>query len=103
MPLDRGGVILVIIAATMVLAGKPAGASGDRRALQSRPRCFRSRPPCLWNAAGIVALVTLSAEADSVGVLAMVLVLLAVVLALDVAVFRLANRVSDRWTRAACR
>ena len=42
-----------------------------------------------------MTLVTLSAEADSVAVFAMVLGLLAVVLTLDVAVFRWANRVSD--------
>ena len=42
-----------------------------------------------------MTLVTLSAEADSAGVFAMVLVLLGVVLALDVAVFRWAHRVSD--------
>jgi small neutral amino acid transporter SnatA (MarC family) len=38
---------------------------------------------------------TLSAEADSVAVVAMVLGVLALVLALDVGVFRWANRVSD--------
>ena len=43
---------------------------------------------------GIVMLVTVSADADSFGVL-VVLGVLAVVLALDVAVFRWANRVSD--------
>jgi small neutral amino acid transporter SnatA (MarC family) len=47
------------------------------------------------NPVGVVALVTLSAEADSVAVFALVLALLAVVLALDIAVFRFANRVSD--------
>jgi multiple antibiotic resistance protein len=39
--------------------------------------------------------VTLSAESDSFAVFAMVLGVLALVLALDVAVFRFANRVSD--------
>ena len=52
--------------------------------------------PYLLNpASGIVALVTLSAEADSIAVFAMVLGVLALVLAIDVAVFRLANRASD--------
>ncbi len=51
--------------------------------------------PYLLNPAGIVTLVTLSAEADSLAVFGMVLGLLVVVLALDVAVFRWANRVSD--------
>jgi multiple antibiotic resistance protein len=50
--------------------------------------------PYLLNPAGIVALVTLSSEADSVAVFAVVLGVLAVVLALDVVVFRWANRVS---------
>ncbi len=52
--------------------------------------------PYLLNPAGIVALVTLSAEADSVAVLAMFLGVLAVVLGLDALVFRWANRVSDK-------
>ena len=50
--------------------------------------------PYLLSPAGIVTLVTLSAESDSLAVFAMVLGVLAVVLAL-VAVFRSANRVSD--------
>ena len=41
-----------------------------------------------------MTLVTLSAESDSFAVVAMVLVLLALVLALDAVVFRVANRVS---------
>ena len=60
-----------------------------------RVATFPLAVPYLLNPAGIVTLVTLSAEADSVSVFAMVLVLLGVVLALDVAVFRWANRVSD--------
>ena len=51
--------------------------------------------PYLLIPAGIVALVTLSAEADSVAVFAMVLGVLTLVLALDVEEFRWANRVSD--------
>jgi small neutral amino acid transporter SnatA (MarC family) len=51
--------------------------------------------PYLLNPAGIVTLVTLSAEADSASVFVMVVVLLGVVLALDVVVFRWASRVSD--------
>ena len=50
--------------------------------------------PYLLNPVGVVTLVTLSAEADSIGVFAMVVALLVVVLALDVVVFRVANRVS---------
>ena len=58
--------------------------------------------PYLLNPAGIVVLVTASAEADSLAVLAVVLGLLALVLALDVAVFRWAVQVSSPWTRAGC-
>jgi small neutral amino acid transporter SnatA (MarC family) len=50
--------------------------------------------PYLLNPVGVVTLVTLSAESDSIGVVAMVVGLLIVVLALDVIVFRMANRVS---------
>jgi multiple antibiotic resistance protein len=50
--------------------------------------------PYLLNPAGIVALVTLSAEAGSVSLFGVVFGLLALVMALDVAVFRWANRVS---------
>jgi multiple antibiotic resistance protein len=60
-----------------------------------RTAVFPLALPYLLNPAGIVTLVTLSAEADSLAVFAVVLALLAVVLALDLAVFRLANRVSD--------
>jgi multiple antibiotic resistance protein len=91
-----GGIILVIIAITMVLG------TAERREAQTMserdPLRIAVSPlavPYLLNPAGIVALVTLSAEADSIAVFAMVLGLLALVLALDVVVFRLANRVSD--------
>ncbi len=91
-----GGIILVIIAVTMVLGSTDPQES---RAIKGRDpmriAVFPLAIPYLLNPAGIVTLVTLSAEADSVAVFAMVLGLLAVVLALDVAVFRWANRVSD--------
>ena len=45
---------------------------------------------------------SLSAEADPISVVAMVVALLAAVLALDVVVFRVANRVSTISTKAAC-
>lgn len=91
-----GGIVLVIIAVTMVLQAhdsqpSPAAAAQDPMEIAVFPLAV----PYLLNPAGIVALVTLSAEADSVAVVAMVLGVLAVVLALDVAVFRWANRVSE--------
>ncbi len=91
-----GGIILIIIAITMVLGSADAG---DSEAIKGRDpmrtAVFPLAVPYLLNPAGIVALVTLSAEAGSVAVFAMVLGVLALVLALDVAVFRLANRASD--------
>jgi multiple antibiotic resistance protein len=50
--------------------------------------------PYLLNPAGIVVLVTLSAEAGSFGLLAIVIVLVALVIGIDVVVFRLAKQVS---------
>ena len=91
-----GGIILVIIAITMVLGtSQPGGDGSIAERDPMRIAVFPLAVPYLLNPAGIVALVTLSAEADSVAVFAMVLGVLAVVLALDVAVFRLANRASD--------
>jgi len=90
-----GGLILIIIAATMVLGSTDPR---DSKAIKGRDPAqiavFPLAVPYLLNPAGIVTLVTLSAESDSIGVVAMVLGVLAVVLALDVAVFRAANRVS---------
>ncbi len=91
-----GGIILVIIAVTMVLG---SGDTQHSSTIEGRDpmqiAVFPLAIPYLLNPAGIVTLVTLSAESDSVAVFAMVLGLLGVVLALDVAVFRWANRVSD--------
>ena len=91
-----GGIILVIIAITMVLGtAEPDGNEAITGRDPMRIAVFPLAIPYLLNPAGIVALVTLSAEADSVAVFAMVLGVLALVLALDVGVFRLANRASD--------
>ena len=91
-----GGIILVIIAVTMVLGSGDAQHSSTTEGRDPMQiAVFPLAIPYLLNPAGIVTLVTLSAESDSVAVFAMVLGLLGVVLALDVAVFRWANRVSD--------
>ncbi len=91
-----GGIILFLIAITMVRgSAEPDGGSAITGRDPMRIAVFPLAIPYLLNPAGIVALVTLSAEADSVAVFAMVLAVLAVVLALDVAVFRLANRASE--------
>ena len=91
-----GGIILVIIAVTMVLGSDTTEHNAPAEGRDpARIAVFPLAIPYLLNPAGIVTLVTLSAESDSVAVFAMVLALLALVLALDVAVFRWANRVSD--------
>ncbi len=91
-----GGLILVIIAVTMVLG---TGDPRESKTIKGRDpmsiAVFPLAVPYLLNPAGIVTLVTLSAEADSASVFVMVVALLGVVLALDVVVFRWANRVSD--------
>ena len=91
-----GGIILVIIAVTMVLGSAD---SQQNAALVGRDpmqiAVFPLAVPYLLNPAGVVTLVTLSAEAASAAVFAMVLGLLGLVLAIDIAVFRWANRVSE--------
>lgn len=90
------GLILVIIAIGMV-----RGASGDQSEHRADTRdpletaVYPLAVPYLLNPAGIVVLVTASADAASVGHIAVVFLLVAVVFALDVVVFRWANRVSD--------
>ena len=91
------GVILLIIAVGMVL-GQNDGSSGgladkDRDPMQAA--VFPLAVPYLLNPAGIVVLVTASAEASSVAVFAVVVGILIVILALDVAVFRWAVQVSN--------
>jgi small neutral amino acid transporter SnatA (MarC family) len=90
------GIILLIIAVTMVL-GQHDGSGGRHPAGAEDPMkvaVFPLAVPYLLNPAGIVVLVTASAEATSVAVVAVVVGVLIVVLALDVAVFRWAVRVS---------
>jgi small neutral amino acid transporter SnatA (MarC family) len=90
-----GGIILVIIAVTMVLGtSKPEESPAIKGQDPMRIAVFPLAVPYLLNPVGVVTLVTLSAESDSIGVVAMVVGLLIVVLALDVIVFRMANRVS---------
>jgi small neutral amino acid transporter SnatA (MarC family) len=92
------GIILLIIAATMVL-GQQDG-NGEDHAIQGRdPMQVAASPlavPYLLNPAGIVVLVTLSAETSTVAVFAVIVGVLAVVLAIDVAVFRWAVQVSSK-------
>ena len=105
------GIILLIIAASMVLGqgngpdggngGAHGGAAhgGGHQIIGRDPMqvaVFPLAVPYLLNPAGIVVLVTLSAEASSFGVLGVAIGVLAVVLVLDVAVFRWATAVSSK-------
>jgi small neutral amino acid transporter SnatA (MarC family) len=92
------GIMLLIIAITMVL-GHENGNGGSHPVADRDPMqvaIFPLAVPYLLNPAGIVALVTLSAEASSLAVLAVAVGVLVVVLALDVAVFRGAVQVSSK-------
>ena len=90
------GIILLIIAATMVLGQQDS--NGEAHSFEGRdPMQVAASPlavPYLLNPAGIVVLVTLSAEARGAAVVAVGI--LVVVLALDVAVFRWAVQVSSK-------
>ncbi len=92
------GIILLIIAVTMVLGQQNGNGDGhpvkDRDPMQVA--VFPMAVPYLLNPAGIVVLVTLSAEAGSIAVLAVAVGVLVVVLALDVAVFRWALQVGNK-------
>ena len=91
------GIILLIIAVTMVL-GQHDENDGRHPVEDKDPMqvaVFPLAVPYLLNPAGIVVLVTASAEASSVAVVAVVVGILAVVLALDVLIFRWAVQVSS--------
>jgi len=90
-----GGIVLLIIAVTMVLG---SGEKQDELADGRDPMLlavFTLAVPYLLNPVGIVALVTLSGESDTWALFAVVLGVLVFVLLLDVVVFRWANRVSE--------
>jgi len=92
------GILLLIIAVTMVLGGD--GGNGGGHPVRGRDpmqvAVFPLAVPYLLNPAGIVVLVTLSAEASSVAVLAVAVGVLAVVLVFDVVVFRWAVQVASK-------
>jgi small neutral amino acid transporter SnatA (MarC family) len=92
-----GGIILLIISVTMVLG--PGDDETGKRSLEGKDpmklAVFPLAVPYLLNPAGIVVLVTISADAVKLGLIAAVLGILVLVLAIDVAVFRWANRVSE--------
>lgn len=91
-----GGIVLLIISITMIL-GSPDSEHGESMKAKS-PMLLAVFPlavPYLLNPVGIVALVTLSGDAGSFSLFSVVLGLLAVVLTLDLVVFRWANRLSE--------
>jgi len=92
------GIILLVIAVAMVL-GHQNGNGGDHPVEGRDPMEVAVYPlavPYLLNPAGIVVLVTLSAEASSIAVLAVGVGVLVAVLAFDIAVFRWAVQVSSK-------
>jgi len=91
------GILLLIIAVTMVLGASGGNGGGPVRGRDPmQVAVFPLAVPYLLNPAGIVILVTLSAEASSAAVLVVALGVLLVVLALDVAVFRFAVQVASK-------
>jgi small neutral amino acid transporter SnatA (MarC family) len=91
------GIILLIISVTMVLGQQDGTGNGHSIEDQDpmRVAVFPLAVPYLLNPAGIVVLVTASAESSSIAVFAVVVGILIVILALDVAVFRWAVHVSN--------
>ncbi|HEY1388318.1 MAG TPA: MarC family protein [Ktedonobacterales bacterium] len=91
-----GGIILLVIAMAMVLSRGERQTQHDAPATSDPMKLavFPLAVPYLLNPAGIVTLVTVSAEAGSLGIVAIVFGLLVLVLAIDVVVFRWAERVS---------
>ena len=93
-----GGIILLVISLAMILSRGEGQTQHDADSLVAtdplRLAVFPLAVPYLLNPAGIVTLVTVSAEAGSLGIFALVLGLLAVVIGIDVVVFRWARQVS---------
>jgi small neutral amino acid transporter SnatA (MarC family) len=90
-----GGLILLVLAVWMVLGQSNSG----QRTEGKDPLQLAQYPlavPYLLNPVGIVGLVTISAEAGSLSVLAVAIGILAFVLLIDIAVFRWANKVSAK-------
>ena len=90
------GIILLIIAVGMVISRDPSAAPEPTPTVADPMRLavYPLAVPYLLNPAGIVVLVTASAE-GSAALLAVFVGLLAAVIALDVVVFRWADRVSQ--------
>jgi multiple antibiotic resistance protein len=91
-----GGVILLILAVSMVLKPPADGGHLPDGTDPMRLAQFPLAVPYLLNPVGIVGLMTISADAESLSVFAVAFGLLALVFALDVVVFRWAGRVSEK-------
>jgi multiple antibiotic resistance protein len=91
-----GGVILLVLAVWMVLGPAPANSHRQAEKDPMQLAQFPLAVPYLLNPVGIVGLMTISAEAQSLSVLAAEFGILVLVLLLDVVVFRGANRVSEK-------
>jgi len=92
-----GGVILLVLSIQMVIGRSEAA---EHEIQGKDPMDLALVPlavPDLLNPVGIVGLVTISAEAGSLSVLGAEILILALVLLIDVGVFRWAGRVSDRF------
>lgn len=92
-----GGIVLLIIAISMIL--KTENPDAHRTAATQDPMRLAVFPlaiPYLLNPAGIVVLVATSADADTAALFGAVMGVLALVLAIDVLVFRWANRVGSQ-------
>jgi multiple antibiotic resistance protein len=91
-----GGIILLVISMAMILSRGERQTQHDTSAASDPMKLavFPLAVPYLLNPAGIVTLVTVSAEAGSLGIFAIVLGLLVLVIVIDVIVFRWAERVS---------
>jgi len=96
------GIILLIIAVTMVLSQPDSNSGGHQPGNQDPMKLavFPLAVPYLLNPAGIVVLVTGSAEAASISVFAATVGILIVIFALDVATFRWAVHVSNHLDKS---
>ena len=91
-----GGVILLVLAVWMVLSPPDGSSHSTAGKDPMQLALFPLAVPYLLNPVGIVGLITISAEAKSLSVFAVEFGILVVVLLIDVAVFRWANRVSEK-------
>ncbi len=91
-----GGVILFVLAVAMVLGQDGGHGHQPEGKTPLELAQFPLAVPYLLNPVGIVGLVTISAELDSVAVFAVAVGILGVVLLIDIVVFRWANQVGAK-------